>query len=95
MVGLNPKPERFFIFLVILLEIGFAAIGLGMMIASAAPNEKVATAAAPIVVVLMILFGGFYINVDSLPDALSWIQYLSIMRWGFLGLSVILRLKIK
>lgn len=59
-----------------------------MLIASAAPNEKVATASAPIAVVLMILFGGFYINVDSLPDALSWIQYLSIMRWAFMGFTV-------
>jgi ABC-type multidrug transport system permease subunit len=40
----------------------------------------VASALAPIVVVLMILFGGFYINVDSLPDAIAWLQYLSIMR---------------
>jgi hypothetical protein len=48
----------------------------------------VASALAPIIVVLMILFGGFYINVDSLPAALAWLQYLSIMRWAFMGLAV-------
>ena len=47
-----------------------------------------ASALAPIIVVLMILFGGFYINVDSLPAALAWLQYLSIMRWAFMGLAV-------
>ena len=47
-----------------------------------------ALAFAPIVVVLMILFGGFYINVDSLPVWLAWLQYLSIMRWSFSGLAV-------
>jgi len=88
LVGLNDSPGRFFTFLVILLLIGFAAIGLGMLIAAATPNQDAAQAAAPIVVVLMILFGGFYINVDSLPDALAWIQYLSIMRWAFMGLAV-------
>ena len=36
----------------------------------------------------MILFGGFYINVDSLPLAIQWVQYLSIMRWGFSGLAI-------
>ena len=41
-----------------------------MLVASAAPNAQVATAFAPIIMVLMILFGGFYINVDSLPDAI-------------------------
>mmetsp|Transcript_32199 Transcript_32199/g.37836 ORF Transcript_32199/g.37836 Transcript_32199/m.37836 type:complete len:663 (-) Transcript_32199:31-2019(-) len=88
MVGLNSKPERFFYFIIILLEIGFAAVGLGMFVASVAPNEQAATASAPVIVVLMILFGGFYINVESLPDAVSWIQYLSIMRWGFMGFVV-------
>ena len=51
-------------------------------------NCQVAQAFAPIVVVLMILFGGFYINVDSLPVWLAWLQYLSIMRWAFMGLAV-------
>lgn len=88
LVGLNDLPGRFFTFLLILIETGFAAIGLGMVVAAAAPNAQVATAMAPIIVVLMILFGGFYINVDSLPDAIAWIQYLSIMRWSFMGLAV-------
>lgn len=34
MVGLNSKPERFFLFLLILLEVGFAAVGLGIYINS-------------------------------------------------------------
>ena len=70
LVGLNDDAGAFFRFIVILLETGFAAIGLGMLVASAAPNAQVATAFAPIIMVLMILFGGFYINVDSLPDAI-------------------------
>jgi ABC-type multidrug transport system permease subunit len=42
LVGLNPAPGRFFIFLVIMLEVGFASIGLGMAVAAAAPNPDVA-----------------------------------------------------
>lgn len=41
MVGLNPLASCFFIFLGILLLTGFAAIGLGMFIASLAPNAQV------------------------------------------------------
>ena len=74
MVGLNPQADRFFNFLVLLLLTGFGAIGVGMMVASAAPSATVAQAFAPIIMVLMILFGGFYINIDSLPDAIAWIQ---------------------
>ena len=36
----------------------------------------------------MILFGGFYINIESLPVWLRWVQYLSLMRFAFEGLCV-------
>ena len=42
----------------------------------------------PIAVVLMILFGGFYINIESLPIWLRWVQFLSLMRFAFEGLIV-------
>lgn len=41
LVGLNDDPGRFFAFLLILIETGFAAIGLGMVVAAAAPNAQV------------------------------------------------------
>ena len=41
LVGLNDLPGRFFTFLLILIETGFAAIGLGMVVAAAAPNAQV------------------------------------------------------
>jgi hypothetical protein len=33
--------------------------------------------------VIGILFGGFYINIDSLPIVANWIPYFSIFRWTF------------
>lgn len=87
-IGLNPHPARFFSFLFILIETGFAAIGLGMFITSATGSAQLATALGPLVVVLMILFGGFYINVKSLPIWLSWIQYLSLIRWTYMGFVI-------
>ena len=88
-VGLgNGDWMNFLVFLCLLAAIGFCAIGLGMIIASAAPTPESANAIAPLFVVLMILFGGFYINIDSLPDWLQWVQYLSLMRYAFEGLAV-------
>ena len=71
---------NFIVFVLILSLIGFAALGLGLIIAVTAPTIEAATALGPIAVVLMILFGGFYINIESLPDWLNWVQYLSLMR---------------
>lgn len=87
-VGFNPAPDRFLSFLTLLLLTGLAAVGLGMFLASVFKNPDVARDISPIVVVLMILFGGFYVNVESLPMAIRWIQYLSLLRWGFVGLTV-------
>ena len=79
---------NFCVFLVLLTLVGFCAIALGMAIAATAPDVEAATAFGPIVVVLMILFGGFYINIESLPVWLRWVHYLSLMRFAFEGLCV-------
>lgn len=76
----NGDAGNFLVFLLLLTSVGFCAIGLGMIIASAAPTTEAANAIAPLFVVLMILFGGFYINIESLPVWLQWVQYLSLMR---------------
>jgi ABC-type multidrug transport system permease subunit len=34
------------------------------------------------------LFGGFYINLQSIPPALRWISNLSPIKWAFIGFSV-------
>ena len=42
----------------------------------------------PLLPLFASLFGGFYINIESLPDWLRWVQYLSLMRFAFEGLIV-------
>lgn len=87
-IGFNPNPINFFIFLGILLLSGFCAIALGLIVGGLAPNVETANAIAPIIVVLMILFGGFYINVESLPVWLRWVEYLSLMQWSFKAMCI-------
>ena len=36
----------------------------------------------------MLLFGGFYVNKDTIPDALSWIEYISHIQWAFTALCI-------
>jgi len=79
---------NFIVFVILLALIGFAAIALGLIIAVVSPTIEAATAFGPIAVVVMILFGGFYINIESLPSWLTWVQYLSLMRFAFEGLAV-------
>ena len=39
-------------------------------------------------VIIGILFGGFYISVDSLPIVANWVPYFSMMKWSFESLMV-------
>ncbi|GAB4815997.1 hypothetical protein N2152v2_003043 [Parachlorella kessleri] len=87
-VGLNPSPSAFFIFVALLLLEGLAAQGLGVAVSAACRNEKVALAVGPAVVVILILFGGFYIQKDSIPAVLRWIENLSFLYFAFMGLTI-------
>jgi ABC-type multidrug transport system ATPase subunit/ABC-type multidrug transport system permease subunit len=87
-VGLNPNAGAFFIFCCILIVEGLAAQGLGVAVSAGARNEKVALALAPAVTVVLILFGGFYVNEGTIPVWLSWIKYLSHLYWAFMALTI-------
>lgn len=58
------------------------------MISAAVPNEKVAFAVAPALLVTLMLFGGFYANQDTIPVWLSWIRFVSFLFYAFSGLMV-------
>ena len=87
-MGLNPSASAFFIFVAILIVEGLAAQGLGIAVSAGAKNEKVALAIAPAITVILILFGGFYANQDTIPSWLSWIKYLSHLYWAFMALVI-------
>jgi ABC-type multidrug transport system permease subunit len=87
-VGLNPSASAFFIFVALLFVEALASQGLGVAVSAVAPNEKMAFALAPALTVILILFGGFYVNADTIPVWLSWVKYLSHLFYAFMGLSV-------
>lgn len=87
-VGLNPSAGAFFIFVCILIVEGLAAQGLGIAVSAGSRNEKVALALAPAVTVILILFGGFYVNEATIPVWLRWIKYLSHLYWAFMALTI-------
>jgi len=88
MIGLNnQEPYRFFMFLLALELTSFAGGSLGLMLGCIFPNPEMAVSLAPIVVVPFMLFGGFYININSIPVWLRWLQYLSLYKWGFQALA--------
>jgi len=87
-VGLNPDPLAFLMFVFLTVLISLSAVGIGAMVGSFAPNIDAANAMAPLIMILMILFGGFYINSDSMPSWLGWLENVSTIKWVFYAYCV-------
>eukprot|EP01097_Dermamoeba_algensis_P001505 TRINITY_DN1565_c0_g1_i2.p1 TRINITY_DN1565_c0_g1~~TRINITY_DN1565_c0_g1_i2.p1 ORF type:complete len:647 (-),score=131.01 TRINITY_DN1565_c0_g1_i2:142-1992(-) len=82
MVGLNSDVGRFFLFLAIYCCIFNIAHALGLLISCAAPNAQVGAALGPLLVVILVLFSGFFVNIDQIPVWLRWLTYVSPLRWS-------------
>ena len=59
-----------------------AAQSFGYILSSLFENETAAGAIAPIFVMPMLLFGGLFANNNTTPSWLSWIQYISPMKYA-------------
>ena len=79
--------DTFGYFILILMMTNFVAIILGLIISACAPTVEAANALGPPFIIIGILFGGFYISVDSLPIILNWIPYISLFQWAFRALA--------
>merc|ERR1712166_734535 len=87
-VGFVNTTEAFLTFLGTLVMINMTAVSFGMFIASIAPSVEAATAIAPLVVIVFLLFGGFYVNTANIPDFIAWVQEISFFKWGFKALAI-------
>jgi hypothetical protein len=86
LAGLNPK--TFGYYLLILGYHNICAITAGLAIGAISPTVESATALGTPIIIIMVLFGGFYINVDALPIVANWLPYLSFLKWTFEALCI-------
>ena len=86
MVGLNP--DRFGYFILIVMMEAVVGVSLGLAVSAIAPNTEIALALGPPTIIIALLFGGFYINVDSLPIVANWVPYTSFLKWTFQALAI-------
>ncbi|KAK9909937.1 hypothetical protein WJX75_009739 [Coccomyxa subellipsoidea] len=84
--GLHPKLSRFAKFCGILTLESFTATSLGLAVGSFAPSTDAALAIGPGIMVLFIVFGGYYVNAGNVPRALRWIPSVSLIKHAFEGL---------
>ena len=60
----------------------FSSASYGYLISSVFPDVESAVALSPIIMMPIILFGGMFTNLDSYHAWITWLQYLSPIRYG-------------
>ena len=72
-IGLSNTMYQFGIFYLTVLLIVQAGSSLGYLVSTLFNNEMTALIFSPLVLLLIILFGGLFSNVDTLPIYVKWI----------------------
>ncbi|KAG0271346.1 hypothetical protein BGZ95_000846 [Linnemannia exigua] len=88
MIGLTANVETFFKFLLVLVLFNVSTAMFCLVVAAGVRTTGVASLASSIIMLFMMLFGGFLINSGQIPKALTWIQYLSMFKYSFEALAV-------
>jgi ABC-type multidrug transport system permease subunit len=60
---------------------------LGMAIGSAVPTDRIGQIIGTLLVVVFILFSGNLVSLESLPDSIRWLQYISPVGYTIKALS--------
>ena len=86
MVGLNK--DRFGEFVGIMLVQILTCVMLGYAISATMPTIEASNAVGPLCMIIAILFGGFYIDIESLPVVADYVPWISFQRWFFQAATI-------
>ncbi|ORX98562.1 hypothetical protein K493DRAFT_280357 [Basidiobolus meristosporus CBS 931.73] len=87
MIGYQADAGKFFIYMLTNVVMSLVGSAFGMFIASLFKQLQVALAVVPLVVLPLMMFGGFFLNNGSAPVYLGWIQWLSPIKYSFAALA--------
>lgn len=83
MIGFNSGFDNFIVFWILVVIIANLGAAIGIFVGVLAKDTSVATSLLPVAVIPFMVFSGFMVNLDTVTDALSWIQYISPFKYGF------------
>eukprot|EP00002_Diphylleia_rotans_P023681 TRINITY_DN465_c0_g1_i6.p1 TRINITY_DN465_c0_g1~~TRINITY_DN465_c0_g1_i6.p1 ORF type:complete len:605 (+),score=129.58 TRINITY_DN465_c0_g1_i6:3944-5758(+) len=83
MAGLNPDAGHFFLFWVCLLINVLTSQSLGLAISAGVPDFLKAAVIAATLMLGSMLISGFYANIDSMPEGIRDLRYITFFRYAF------------
>jgi ABC-type multidrug transport system permease subunit len=84
MAHLAQTVGQFFFFLLTYILLHIAGSSVGILIGSIVQDAKSVSAVVPLVILPLILFSGFFVNRDTMPKWIGWIEYISPIKYGFI-----------
>ncbi|XP_054167873.1 protein white-like [Oppia nitens] len=78
----NNNLDKFFYCLLTCILIANCATGLAYLVSCLSKNSTMALTIAPAILMPLMIFGGFFLNNDSIPDYFIWIKYISWFYYG-------------
>lgn len=88
MMGLRREVERFLFFLAAIGLTNLVAGGFMMLFSAFMRDASAATLVASICLLISLLFGGLFLNAETMADYLEWMQLLSYFWYGYEALCV-------
>jgi len=83
MVGYQSDFVHYTTFVCIMSMVTLVSANIGIILSCIFPSLEAASALAPLVNVVFLLYGGFYINSNSIPEGAVWIYWISFHRYAF------------
>jgi ABC-type multidrug transport system permease subunit len=68
-----------------IMMVGQVAAGMGFVLSAASESAETATSSAGLFTLPTLLFAGLFANTSTVFGWLSWLQWLSCVRYGFQG----------
>jgi len=90
MIGFGDDITRYFEFMLVIILVVLAAYSLGYLISTMGGTYALANAMTAPIVLPLVLFAGFFVNINSIPLIFVPICYLSFFKYSFEALAVII-----
>ncbi|XP_075262241.1 broad substrate specificity ATP-binding cassette transporter ABCG2-like [Convolutriloba macropyga] len=89
MTGLKPELDSFLLYMLTACLVAVSSCSAGLAVSATFNVIPVAILSVTTTYVLMLMFGGFYIDVDNIPIPLTYLQYLSVIRYGISAIQIV------
>jgi ABC-type multidrug transport system permease subunit len=81
MIGLQNIGTKFATFICIVAVQTFTSNALGLFIGAAVPSVQVGQIVGPLSLILLLIFGGLFVNLAKVPEVFRWIQWVSYIAY--------------